>query len=340
MSNSLLVTGGAGFIGSHFLDHVTKSSFFEKIIILDKLTYAGDLDNIKVHLSNNRVEFIQGDIVDAALVEFCVSQSTHVVHFAAETHVTKSLYDSRDFVMTDVVGTHNILTAIIRNRKKIQNFLQISTSEVYGTALNALIDENHPLNPLSPYAGAKCGADRLVYSFLEAYQINGVILRPFNNYGPRQHLEKLIPRIITSALSDLNITIHGDGSAKRDWVSVEDTVFAANKLLMAQHNNEFVYNFGTGKSYSVYEIAREILEIIPDSKSKIVFMNDRPGQVSRHTCDSSRILNEHGLEPKIKLAQGLKNTVEWYVKNEDWWRKRWDSREILIELPNGKKVLH
>lgn len=340
MSKSILITGGAGFIGSHFLKRIMSRNDVSKVILIDYLTYAGDIDNISNFINDPRLEFVEGNITDATLVDFYTSQVSHVAHFAAETHVTKSLFDSRDFIMTDIVGTHNILNAVVRYKKQVEKFLHISTSEVYGTALDDVISEKHALNPLSPYAGAKCGADRLVYSFIKSYELNGVILRPFNNYGPNQHLEKLIPRLITSAICNLPISIHGDGSAKRDWVYVEDTVQAAETLLFSSRNNNLVYNFGTGSSTSVLEIAELVMKLISNSQSKFNFLDDRPGQVNRHTGSNDLIYSEFGIKPTLDLNEGLLKTTEWYLENKPWWEKRWNSREIAITLPDGKKVLH
>lgn len=337
----LLITGGAGFIGSNFTELVSKKNQYSKIIILDKLTYAGGLDNLDELLRNSEIEFLEGDVGDSSVVDYCVNQVDDIVHFAAETHVTKSLFDARDFVLTDVFGTHNLMSAIVRNKHRNIRFVHISTSEVYGTANSDLINENHQLNPLSPYAGAKCGADRLVYSFLQSYNLDGVIIRPFNNYGPRQHLEKLVPRVITSALLNFPITIHGDGNAKRDWVFVEDTVQILSSILDTWNlENETVFNIGTGVSTSVIDLVNLILELIPDSTSSVEFLEDRPGQVRRHTADMSRLRMKLNFPELTELKEGMSKTIKWYLENESWWKKRWDSREIEIILPNGKKVRH
>ena len=196
---TILVTGGAGFIGSNFVRHWYENHPDDKIIVLDNLTYAGRLQNIEneIHEDRERFEFCLGSVCSIELINSLVEKSDIVVHFAAESHVTRSLFDSRVFFETDVMGTHAVSNAVFKAKDRIERFIHISTSEVYGTALTAPMDENHPLNPCSPYASAKCGADRLVYSFINTYGIPGVILRPFNQYGPYQHLEKVIPRFIT-----------------------------------------------------------------------------------------------------------------------------------------------
>jgi dTDP-glucose 4,6-dehydratase len=341
-SVKLLVTGGAGFIGSNFIELYSKKFPNNEIIIIDKLTYAGGLDSLEFIKGNSRITFVQGDVIDASLIDHFMKDVTHVVHFAAETHVTRSLFDSREFVMTDVLGTQNLLASIVRSRKNIIKFLHISSSEVYGTAEYSEISEEHPLNPLSPYAAAKCGADRLVFSFIKAYRIPGIIVRPFNNYGPRQHLEKVIPRFITSAMSNLPLVVHGDGSSQRDWIHVHDTCNALIFLLNSENIvlNNYSINLGTGISTSNLEIARMVLSKLPDSRSTVEFTLDRPGQVVRHT--SSRTLAEKTI-PKfdpIPFKLGLEKTINWYLQNQIWWEKRWDSREIPIILEDGRTIVH
>lgn len=343
MQRVILITGGAGFIGSNFSNYWSEHYPEDKIIVLDKLTYAGDPDNLWRLSQNPNFEFVQGDVVDAAIVDFCVERANIVVHFAAETHVTRSLFDSREFVVTDVLGTQNVLSSIVRNRANIEKYIHISSSEVYGTALTPYMDENHALNPLSPYAAAKCGADRLVYSFIESYHIPGVIIRPFNNFGPNQHLEKLIPRFITGALTNEPLIIHGGGESRRDFVFVEDTCRIIDSVITSNINfkdSDYVLNIGTGKSVSVLEIATLVLEKFQGSSSMFKFTDDRPGQVSRHTA-STKILGEFfDLDSMIQFSSGLSRTIDWYSQNETWWRKRWGSREIEITLPDGRKVIH
>lgn len=338
----LLITGGAGFIGSNFLEFIQKKRFFKQIIVVDKLTYAGGLDSIEEVLKSGNIEFIHGDVTDASLMSDCVSRASHIIHFAAETHVTKSLYDARDFVLTDVLGTQNLMSAIVKYKNSIDNFIHVSTSEVYGTALSNEISEEHPLNPLSPYAGAKCGADRLVYSYMKSYDLKGFIIRPFNNYGPKQHLEKLVPRIITSALSNTPIKIHGNGDAQRDWVYVKDTCEILSQLLIRNLNvaRPNVYNLGSGISTSVLDITKIILAILKISKSELIFLEERPGQVLRHTASIHKLKSDLNLVCNTDLVEGMGKTIEWYIQNESWWSKRWESREIEITLPNGKKVKH
>ena len=343
MQRVILITGGAGFIGSNFTNYWSEQYPQDKIIVLDKLTYAGDLDNLSKLNSNPNFEFVRGDVVDAAIVDFCVAQANIVVHFAAETHVTRSLFDSREFVVTDVLGTQNILSSIVRNKSTIEKYVHISSSEVFGTAVTSFMGEDHPLNPLSPYAAAKCGADRLVYSFIVSYEIPGVILRPFNNFGPNQHLEKLIPRFITGALTDEPMIIHGNGESRRDFIFVEDTCRIIDSVITSNisfKESDYVLNIGTGKSVSVLEIANLVLANIQATSSMVKFTDNRPGQVLRHTADTEVLGKFFEIDSMVQFADGLKKTIDWYSRNEIWWRKRWDSREIEITLPDGRKVVH
>lgn len=231
---SVLVTGGAGFIGSNFIRHIFYKYPEYKIVVLDALTYAGNIENVPAEIrDSNRFEFWYGNLNNLDLVNDLVERSETIVHFAAETHVARSLYLNRVFFITDVLGTQAIVNAILRHSDKVERFVHVSTSEVYGTALREPMDEDHPINPTTPYAAAKAGADRLVSSYVESYDIPAVIVRPFNNYGSRQHLEKVIPRFITSAILGEPLTIHGDGSAARDWLFVEDTADALDRVMHA-----------------------------------------------------------------------------------------------------------
>ncbi|MEC9019418.1 MAG: GDP-mannose 4,6-dehydratase, partial [Nitrospinota bacterium] len=233
IKKKLLVTGGAGFIGSNFINYIHRCYPNYKILLLDALTYAGNLDNISSSLkSNQHFEFFHGNITHPDIVSKLVAEADIVVHFAAESHVTRSIYDNAIFFETDVIGTQVVANAAVNS--SIELFIHISSSEVYGTALSDPMDEDHPLNPMSPYAAAKAGADRLIYSYIKTYDLPAVIVRPFNNYGPYQHLEKAIPNFIVSALQDKSLNIHGNGKSSRDWIYVEDTCKALDKILHAE----------------------------------------------------------------------------------------------------------
>ncbi len=319
----ILVTGGAGFIGCNFVRYLLSRYPEYSIMVLDALTYAGNLDNFPPEIRQNpRFEFWHGNIRNAVLVDHLVSRSDVVFHFAAETHVARSIYDDVIFFETDVLGTQVVANAILRN-KNVERFIHISTSEVYGTALGDPMNEDHPLNPTSPYASAKAGADRLVYSYFITYDIPCVIVRPFNNYGPNQHLEKVIPRFITSALMDQPLLVHGQGLQSRDWIYVEDHCIALDKLLHAELGiiRGQVINIGTGKDISVIEVARTILKSLGKDFSLIRNVEDRPGQVERHVAGVSKIHQLLGWKAPSSFDEGVRKTIDWYANNESWWRK-------------------
>jgi dTDP-glucose 4,6-dehydratase len=221
-------------------------------------------------------------------------------------------------------------------------FIHVSTSEVYGTADSDVMDENHPLNPMSPYAAAKTGADRLVYAFHQTYELPVITVRPFNNFGPYQHLEKVIPRFITSALTNSPIRLHGDGSARRDFLHVDDTCAALESILSSDVNSMRgeTFNIASGKDRSISEVAAEILTYVDGSESPLLLIEDRPGQVFRHTGDASKLTAATGWKPQWEFSDALRGTIEWYRHHEDWWRPLWSSREIAIRNRAGDVVYH
>ena len=319
---TLLVTGGAGFIGSNFINFIHKRYPNYKILLLDALTYAGNLDNIDSSLkSNGNFQFHHGNITHPDIVNKLVSEANIVVHFAAESHVTRSIYDNAIFFETDVIGTQVVANAIVNN--PVELFVHISSSEVYGTALTDPMDEKHPLNPMSPYAAAKAGADRLIYSYVKTYELPAVIIRPFNNYGPCQHLEKAIPNFIVSALQNQPLTIHGNGESSRDWMFVEDTCEGLDRVLHAEGDRVIgkTINLGTGTDTSVVEIARRILRLMNKPESLLKFIEDRPGQVTRHISSVSKSLEYLNWQSKIDLDEGLRHTIDFYQNNRKWWER-------------------
>ena len=339
-----LITGGAGFIGSNFVQHLYHRYPDCRILVLDALTYAGTVDNLPAGYNqpDSRVEFWYGNVRNAALVESLMERADIVVHFAAETHVTRSIYDNTQFFETDVLGTQVIANSVLRHMKTIERFIHISTSEVYGTAHAVRMSENAPLLPLSPYASAKAGADRLVYSYWATYGIPAVIVRPFNNYGQRQHLEKMLPRFITSCILNEPLRVHGDGSAQRDWILVEDTCLALDRIVHCDLNlvvGEAI-NIGTGRSLSILEIAQQVVRKMGKSESLITYIGDRPGQVFRHTADYSKARRLLGWKPKIEFEDGLDRTIAWYSANRTWWERQIWMREIPITTKSGKRELH
>lgn len=343
LSKKILITGAAGFIGSNILDYLFSKYPHYSFIALDYLTYAGNLKNFsKDLLRSPRFRFVYGDVRNTNLVDNLVGESDIVIHFAAETHVTRSIHDNIKFFETDVLGTQAIANAIYNHKKTIKRFLHISTCEVYGTGLTKKMSESHPLNPHSPYAAAKAGADRLVYSYCLTYEIPAIIIRPFNVYGPKQHLEKIIPRFITSAILNEPLTIHGDGKAKRDFMHVSDVATAIDLLMHAPLEGVAgeAFNIGSGRAISVLEIAQFITKYMHIPKSQIHFLKDRPGQVSTFACDYSKIKNLLNWKPQKSFHNGLIEAIRWYKENEDVWQQQIWLRKVPILLPDGTTVYH
>lgn len=338
---TILVTGGAGFIGSNFVGHIFKKYKDYKIIVLDALTYAGNIENISQDVrSSERFEFWYGDVNNIDLVSDLVGRSDVVVHFAAETHVARSLYLNRVFFVTDVLGTQSVANAVLKHIDRIERFIHISTSEVYGSALYEPMDENHPLNPTTPYAAAKAGADRLVHSYVVSYDIPAVIIRPFNNYGPSQHLEKVIPRFITSALLGEPLTIHGDGSAARDWIFVEDTAEAVDKAVHAPLDKVKgeVFNVGVGVSISILKIAEMICDIFGLDRKQLEFVEERFGQVKKHISSTEKSTSVIGFKPNVDFNEGIKRMIEWYKNNRAIWERQVSMRRVPIKDKKGNII--
>ncbi len=342
---TILITGGAGFIGSNFVRYLYDKYPEYRLIVLDALTYAGNVKNLPVDINNGsdeRLIFWYGNVRNGELVDTLIAQSDIVFHFAAESHVTRSIYDNLLFFETDVLGTQAVANAVLKYRDKIERFIHISTSEVYGTATADKMGENHPLLPMSPYASAKCGADRLVYSYWETYKIPAIIVRPFNNYGPHQHLEKVVPRFITSCLLGEPLTVHGDGSAARDFMFVQDHCEALDLILHIEREKVVgeAINLGTGRHTNLMEIAQAVRALMKPANSPIQFIGDRPGQVFRHTCDFSKANKILGWKPRTSFQEGLELTVKWYRDHESWWRPQMWMRHIPIITDSGKRELH
>jgi dTDP-glucose 4,6-dehydratase len=316
----VLVTGGAGFISSNFVRHLLHATPHE-VVSLDALTYAGNLENLADVMAHERLSFVHGDIRDRDLVRQVVGEVDVIVNAAAESHVEKSIdQGASEFVTTNVEGTQILLDAI--RETPVDRFILVSSSEVYGTAEYAPMDEDHPLNPRSPYAATKAGADRLAYSYYVTYGLPIVIVRPFNNYGPRQHPEKVIPRFITQALSDEPLTIHGDGHASRDWLYVDDDAEAIEAVIAADIDSIAgeVINVATGIDISVSDIADVVLEVLDKPPSLRTNVPERLGQVDRHIGSTDRAELLLGWRARTSFEEGLARTVEWYRDNAAWWR--------------------
>jgi dTDP-glucose 4,6-dehydratase len=315
----VLVTGGCGFIPSSFIRHLLAQTTYE-VVSLDALTYAGNIANLADVMDHDRLSFVHGDIRDSELVCEVVSEVDVIVNAAAESHVEKSILEgASEFVTTNVEGTQILLDAIREN--PVERFVLISSSEVYGTARYAPMDEEHPLEPRSPYAATKAGADRLAYAYHVTYGLPIVIVRPFNNYGPYQHPEKVIPRFITQALRDEPLTIHGDGSASRDWLYVDDDAEAIEAIIAADVDTVAgeVVNVATGVDIPVGEIADLVLDLLGKPAALKTHLEDRPGQVDRHIGSTEKAGRLLGWRARTTFEQGLERTVAWYADNRAWW---------------------
>jgi dTDP-glucose 4,6-dehydratase len=339
----ILITGGAGFIGSNFVKYLFDGYPDYHITVLDALTYAGNIENITERIkSDSRFSFWYGNVRNGELVDDLVSKADVIVHFAAESHVARSIFDNTIFFKTDVLGTQVVANAVLKNYDSVERFIHISTSEVYGTASETPMSEEHPLNPTTPYAAAKAGADRLVYSYWVTYDIPAIIIRPFNNYGPNQHLEKVIPRFITSALLDEPLTVHGSGQSTRDWVYVRDVCQALDRVMHVGLDKVKgqVINIGTGKDTAISAIADMVLAKLDKPQSLITHMGDRPGQVDRHISSTDKALSILDWKAETDFNRGLDETIEWYRQNRDWWQKLLWMRHVPIKTKEGKIEYH
>jgi len=316
----ILVTGGAGFIGSNFVRYFLRAHPESAVLNLDKLTYAGNLENLADVERRANYEFVKGDICDGPLVDDLLSRSLDaVIHFAAESHVDRSIADARAFVQTNVLGTYSLLEAA--RRKRIPRFVHVSTDEVYGSlGPGEAANEQAPLRPNSPYAASKAAADLLVRSFWQTYHFPAIITRSSNNYGPNQFPEKLIPLMITNAVEGKKLPLYGDGLNERDWIFVADHCRALDRILEGGQPGE-IYNIGFGRPVTNLEIVRRLLHILGKSEDLIDFVIDRPGHDRRYALDTSKIRGELGWDPAVGLEEGLARTVEWYRTHPGWVEK-------------------
>jgi dTDP-glucose 4,6-dehydratase len=309
----VLVTGGAGFIGSNFVHYMLEQHPEDQLVVLDKLTYAGNLANLKDVMK--KIRFIRGDICDRKLVEKVAGKVNAIVNFAAETHVDRSIAEPGPFLDTNIIGTQVLLEAARKfNHEK---FVQISTDEVYGSIIRGSFKETDPLKPSSPYSASKAAADLLAYSYFITYGVPSVIVRSTNNFGPHQHPEKLIPKLILNAIAGRPLPIYGDGRNVRDWLYVLDNCEAINIVLRKGKVGE-VYNVGAGNEKTNLEVASLILEKLDKPKSLIEFVKDRPGHDFRYSLNFRKIM-KLGWRPRTSFEEGLDRTVTWYRENEWWW---------------------
>jgi dTDP-glucose 4,6-dehydratase len=316
----IMVTGGAGFIGSNFIRYLLGKYPDVEVINYDKLTYAGNLENLRDLDNDSRYSFVKGDIADPKAVEEAVARlgcSGMLVNFAAETHVDRSIVSAGSFVNTDVYGTYVLLEAV--RKFNVVRYLHISTDEVYGSIDKGSFTEESPLCPNSPYAASKAGGDLLVHAYFKTYNVPVIITRSSNNYGPYQYPEKVIPLFITNALQNEKLPLYGDGKNVRDWLYVEDNCEAVDLVLQKGKLGE-VYNIGGGNERQNIEITRFILSQLGKPEDFIAPVQDRPGHDRRYSINCGKI-KKLGWSPKTKFEAGLQMTVEWYRDNCDWWKK-------------------
>jgi dTDP-glucose 4,6-dehydratase len=318
----ILVTGGAGFIGSNFILYWLKNHPQDEIINLDKLTYAGNLENLKAVEKNPRYSFIKADICDPRAVDQALKGVDVLVHFAAETHVDRSITGPAVFVMTNVIGTQVLLDASLKH--KLQRFHHVSTDEVYGALeLNSpeKFNEQTPFRPNSPYSASKAGADHLVRAYAETYGLPVTITNCSNNFGPYQFPEKLIPLAITNLMEGKKVPIYGDGLYVRDWLYVEDHCRAIDLCLQKGKLGETYCIGGLTKDISNLGIAKKIIKLMKKSESAIEFVKDRPGHDRRYAVDWSKAKRELGYQPQDEFEVYLKETIDWYQQNQAWWQR-------------------
>ena len=315
----LLVTGGAGFIGSNFVRMISNGAIdgISELRVLDKLTYAGNLENLR-EIDSGSFEFIKGDICDVDTVNRVSNHVDAIINFAAESHVDKSISNPNDFVLSNVLGVQNLLNASVYN--DVGRFVQVSTDEVYGSVSSGFSLEADPILPNSPYSASKASAELLVRSYHKTYGLDTLITRSSNNYGPYQFPEKLIPLFITKLIKDKKVPIYGSGKNVRDWIFVEENCSAINKVMRSGKAGE-IYNIGGNQQFTNLEITNLILELMNKDRSFIEFVRDRKGHDERYALNTKKVAKEIGFVPKLQFRLGLEKTIDWYLRNEHWWRK-------------------
>jgi dTDP-glucose 4,6-dehydratase len=313
----LLVTGGAGFIGSHFIRYLLSTYPTYQVINLDKLTYAGNLDNLRDIANHPHYRFVQGDICDPEIVDSVAREVDVIVNFAAETHVDRSIQEPGSFIQTDLYGTYVLMEAARRFNHR--RYIQISTDEVYGSTEADAFTERSPLHPNSPYAASKAAGDMMVLAYIRTYQFPGLITRASNNFGPNQYPEKMIPLFITNAIEDQPLPLYGDGQNVRDWLYVVDHCAGVDRVLHYGESGE-VYNIGGGNERPNIELAKLILKKLGKPESAIRYVTDRPGHDRRYALDCRKAA-AIGYNPKYLFEEAFLATVQWYLENTDWWKK-------------------
>ena len=315
----LLVTGGAGFMGSNFIHYILKKYPDYEIINLDKLTYAGNLKNLTDVENNPRYKFVRGDIADPNIVNELVPKVDAVINYAAETHVDRSILDPRKFAQTDVIGTLTILNAIRQNGNSVK-LIQISTDEVFGSIDSGKFSEESPFEPNSPYAASKAGGDLMCRAFWATYNTPVIVTHSCNFYGPNHYPEKLIPLAITNLLEGKKVPVYGDGKQIREWIYTEDHCSAVDTILHKGVEGE-IYNIGTERELMNLDTIKTILNALNMDESYMEFIKDRPAHDRRYSLDTSKLRTELGWSPKVEFEDGIKKTVEWFKNNESWWKE-------------------
>jgi dTDP-glucose 4,6-dehydratase len=344
----ILVTGGAGFIGSNFIRCLLASERGYSVINYDKLTYAGNLGNLESVAENPRYRFVKGDICDPLAVEAAMTGCTAIVHFAAESHVDRSIYEPAPVVQTNVTGTFVLLEAA--RKAGVSRFVHISTDEVYGDIPSEQsADEGFPIRPSSPYSATKASSDLLVLSYVRTYNFPAVITRSSNNYGPFQFPEKFVPLMVTNALQGKAMPIYGDGKQQRDWLHVEDN---CRGILLALEKGEIgeVYNIGGSDTHENLEICRWLLEFTGKSEALLSYVRDRPGHDRRYALNCKKIATKLGWKSQTSLKEGLRKTIEWYTSNGKWlediyagdyityYQKYYQNRESSLQAVSGSAL--
>lgn len=318
----LLVTGGAGFIGSHYVRSVLADSWglgrVDEVVVLDKLTYAGNLANLEPIAEDPRFRFVKGDIADPEVVGPLIRSADIVLNFAAETHVDRSIIGADDFVYTNIVGTQVLLDSV--KEFGVEKFIQVSTDEVYGSIDEGSWTEESPLLPNSPYSAAKASGDLLARAYFQTHGLPITVTRCSNNYGPYQFVEKVIPLFVTNLMQGKKVPLYGDGLNIRDWLHVDDHCRAIHLVALDGKPGE-IYNIGGGTELTNKELTDRLLKANGADWDSVEYVQDRPGHDRRYSLDHSKIARELGYEPKWNLDEGLAQTIKWYQDNESWWKK-------------------
>lgn len=313
----ILVTGGAGFMGSNFVRYILSTYPAYEVVNLDKLTYAGNLENLKDVEDNPRYHFVKGDIADERAVADATKGVDAIINYAAETHVDRSIMDPKAFILTDVLGTYTLLESVRKN--SIPRYIQVSTDEVFGSLPDGAFHESSPFGPNSPYAASKAGGDHLCRAYVKTYGAPVIVTHSCNFFGPYQYPEKLLSLFITNLLEGKKVPLYGDGENVREWIYTEDHCRAIDMILHKGKGGE-VYNIGTGDRFTNLALTRMILQALGKGEDMIERVKDRPGHDRRYAIDSEKIKKELGWAPRYTFKDALTKTVQWYKENEAWWK--------------------